>query len=76
MTSRMTFSVPDDLKRKAQRRSDVNWSGVVAKAIDEKLNALAVADRIASRSHLTEKDVEELSDMVNRAMAKKFGVKS
>lgn len=76
MTSRMTFSIPDELKKKAQRRSDVNWSGVVAKAIDEKLSALAVADRIASPSQLTEADVEELSEMVNRAMAKRLGVKS
>lgn len=76
MASRMTFSVPEELKRKARRRRDVNWSGVVTKAIDEKLNALSLADRIAAKSHLTEEDIEELAEMVDRSMAKKLGVKA
>lgn len=74
MTNRMTFSVPDDIKRKAQRRHDVNWSGVVAKAIEDRLKVLEVADRLAAKSRLTEKDVEELSKKVNKSMARRLGL--
>lgn len=73
-TARMTFSVPPHLKRRAQAHRDVNWSGVVAKALAEKLNAMELADRILRRSRLTEKDVDELSKLVDEAMAKRFGV--
>lgn len=35
---------------------------------------LELADRIAQRSDLTEEDVSELADLVDDAMAKRFGV--
>ena len=76
MASRMTFSVPEKLRKRAQRRRDVNWSGVVTKAIDEKLSALEVVDRIAAKSRLTQDDVDEMADLIDEAMAKRFGAKS
>lgn len=73
-TERMTFTVPDDVKARAQARRDVNWSAVVTKAIEEKLAALELADRLARRSKLTPDDVEEIADLVDEAMAERFGV--
>lgn len=73
-TSNMTFSIPERLKRRAQARQDVNWSAVVAQAIEERLTGLEILDRIAARTHLTEKDVDELADLVDTAMAEHFGV--
>lgn len=73
-TERMTFTVPEDLKERAQARRDVNWSAVVTKAIEEKLAALELADRIAERSDLTEDDVDEIADLVDEAMAERFGL--
>ncbi len=70
----MTFSVPERLRRKAQARADVNWSAVVAQAIEERLVGLEILDKIATRTHLSEKDVEELADLVDTAMAQHFGV--
>lgn len=75
-TERMTFSVPGPLKRKAQKRQDVNWSAVVSKAIETKLAELELADRLASKSRLTLEDVDEISQLVDEAMAKKFGAKA
>lgn len=43
--SHMTFSVPEDLKRRAQQRRDVNWSGFVATAIARRLEAMQEVDR-------------------------------
>lgn len=73
-TERMTFSVPAALKRRAQKKRGVNWSGVVAEAIEEKLAQLELMDRIAARSKLTTQDVDELADLIDTAMAKHFGL--
>ena len=74
-TDRMTFSIPKPLKKRAQKRRDVNWSAVVARAVERKLAELELADRIASRSKLTSSDVAELSDIIDAAMSKHFGAK-
>lgn len=69
----MTFSIPDRLRKRAQARKDVNWSAVVAQAIEERLNGLEVLDRITAKAHLSERDVAELADAVDDAMARHFG---
>lgn len=71
---KMTFTVPARVKKRAQRRSDVNWSAVVAKSIEQKLVSLELADRLAAKSQLTHADVDELADIVDAAMAKHFGL--
>ena len=73
-TSNMTFSIPQGLKKRAQGRSDVNWSAVVAQAIEERLNGLEILDKLTARTHLTGKDVDELASVVDSAMAEHFGV--
>ncbi len=71
---KMTFTVPARIKERAQARGDVNWSAVVAKTIEQKLASLELADRLAAKSQLTEADVDELAHLVDRAMAKHFGL--
>lgn len=73
--SNMTFSVPEDIKRRAQTRRDVNWSAVVSQTIEERLQALELMDRVLANSRLTRKDVDELSDVINTAIAKRHGIK-
>lgn len=72
-SSNMTFSIPDRIRKRAQARSDVNWSAVVAQAIQERLTGLELLDKIVSRTHLTERDAVELADVVDTAMAAHFG---
>jgi hypothetical protein len=74
-TTNMTFSIPERIKKRAQSRADVNWSAVVAQAIEERLNGLELLDAITARTHLTDKDVDELSDLVDAAMAEHFGAR-
>ena len=74
-SANMTFSIPEKLKKRAQTRSDVNWSAIVAEAIEERLNGLELLEKITARAHLTDRDVDELADVVDSAMAKHFGVK-
>lgn len=75
-TERMTFSIPDRVKKKAKKRRDINWSAVVAQAMERKLAELEIADKIAQKSRLTTEDVEELAEILDSAMAKHFGAKS
>lgn len=71
----MTFTIPEEVKRRAQTRRDVNWSAVVAQTIEERLQALELMDRVLANSRLTRKDVDELSDVINSAIAKRHGLK-
>lgn len=71
---KMTFTVPARVKKRAQHRSDVNWSAIVSKAIEERLASLELVDRLAAKSRLTEADVDEVADLVDSAMAKHFGL--
>ncbi len=72
VAERMTFTVPGKVKKRAQARRDVNWSAIVAKAIEDKLTALELADRVFATSRLTEDDVEEFAELIDQAMAKRL----
>jgi hypothetical protein len=69
---RMSFTVPAPTKRRAQARHDVNWSAVVARAIEDKLRALEVLDRIADKLDLAQVDADEVAEAIDEAVAKRF----
>ena len=68
----MTFAIPKDLHSKMKLRSDVRWSEVARRAIVERIEDLEVMDKICSKSKLTKKDVNEISEKINRSVAKRF----
>ena len=68
----MTLSIPDELSRRMKKFSEMRWSEIARKAIEQRINDLEVMKRIASKSKLTKKDVEEISKKIKRGMAKKF----
>ncbi len=68
----MTLSIPDELYRKMKNFSEVKWSEVARKAIQKKVSDLEMLDKLTSRSKLTEKDVVEISDKINKSLAKKI----
>ncbi len=63
----MTLSIPPDLHSRMKRFSEIRWSEVVRKSISEKINILETMDRIAEKSKLTQKDVDDIAKKVNRA---------
>lgn len=67
----MNFTVPASVKRRAQARRDVNWSAVVAKAIQDKLQALEVLDRFAEKANLSQRDADEIAGIIDEAMARR-----
>ena len=68
----MTLALPEELHKKMKRFSEIRWSEIARKAIEQRVDDLEVMDRIASKSKLTKKDVEEISKKIKRAAAKKF----
>lgn len=76
-TERVTFSIPAALKKKLRMKKyrGVNWSGIVAQALEDRLARLEIADRIAAGSQLTQADVDDIADKIDDAMARHFGLK-
>jgi len=68
----MTLSIPEELHGKMKCFSEIKWSEIARRAIEERINDLEVMNKIASKSKLTKKDVDEISKKIKRRMAKKF----
>ena len=68
----MTLSIPDSVYNDMKQFPDVRWSEVARRAIIDKMEMLKIVEEIASKSKLTQKDVDELSKKVNAAASKRF----
>lgn len=68
----MTLSIPKELHEKMKCMSEIRWSEIARRAIEERINDLETMNKIASKSKLTKKDVEEISKKIKRSAAKKF----
>nr|WP_241692981.1 hypothetical protein [Halomicroarcula limicola] len=56
----------DDLKARMENHPEINWSEVTRQAIQEKIEALEVMDELTGESELTENDVQEIADKINK----------
>jgi hypothetical protein len=68
----MTLSIPEELRKRMIKFSEIRWSEVARKSIEQRVNDLEVMNKIASKSKFTKKDAEELSKKINSRMAKRF----
>ncbi|MBS3092405.1 hypothetical protein J4466_03215 [Candidatus Pacearchaeota archaeon] len=71
----ITLTLPQELKEELQKHKEVNWSAVIRKALQEHLTKIRIAEAIASKSRLTQREVNEISKMINHNIAKKLGLK-
>lgn len=72
IVANITLSVPNDLHRRMKKFSEIKWSEVARKAIEKKVQDLEALDKLTSKSRLTEEDVREISDRINKRLAKKL----
>ena len=63
----ITVNVDDDLKERMESHPEINWSEVTRQAIEEKIEALEVMNELTSESDLTESDVKEIADKINKS---------
>ena len=68
----MTLSIPDELLQKMRQFREMKWSEVARQAIDQRIKDFETIDKIAQKSKLTQKDVEEFSEKIKKAAAKRF----
>lgn len=62
----ITLAIPNDLHERMRKHSEIRWSEVVRKSIEQKVQLLEVMDRIAQKSKLTKDDVDELSHKIKK----------
>ena len=68
----ITLSIPDEIHKDMRHFSEIKWSEVARKAIIEKLETLRLAENLAKKSKLTEKDVAEFSKKIKSNATKRF----
>ena len=77
----VTVTVPDEFKEDMEEHPEINWSQVARQAFERKIRDLQaverlrdfeVMDEIARESDLTEEDVEEITQKIDRGMRDEF----
>ena len=60
----ITLALPDEVQKEMKHFSEVRWSEVARKAIIDRLDSLRLAEKLAQKSKLTKKDVDEFSKKI------------
>lgn len=68
----ITVRVPEDLKSEIEKHNEINWSEVIRRSIWKYIHKLKLADQIASKSELSEEDVEEMSEELKKRIAEHY----
>ncbi len=68
----ITLSIPENVHKEMRQFSEVKWSEVARKAIISKIDTLKLAEKLAKKSKLTQKDVLAFDQKVKSAAAKRF----
>lgn len=70
----MTLAMPDEISKRMKKHPEIRWTSVARQSIERKLDELEFVEKIAQKSKLTMKDVEEISAKIKHAAAKKLGL--
>lgn len=62
----LTLAIPDDLHDRMRKRSEIRWSELIRKTISQKIDALDMLDKIANKSKLTKRDIDEIAHKINK----------
>jgi len=68
----ITLSIPNNIHKEMKHFSEVKWSEVARKAIVERIDILRLAESLAKKSKLSQRDVEEFSKKIKSNAAKRF----
>ena len=70
----ITLSIPEAVYMIMKKHREMRWSEIARKAIVEEINKLALMDKIASKSKLSMKDIEEINEKVKKGLYAKLKV--
>ncbi|MBS3150205.1 hypothetical protein J4425_00140 [Candidatus Woesearchaeota archaeon] len=68
----ITLSVPNEIKKEMDKFSEMNWSEVARQAFKDKIVKLEILKKFSSKIKLSEKDIKNLSDKINKDVSEKF----
>ena len=68
----MTLAIPEELHTIMRKHRETKWSEVARQALEKRVNDLEIMNNIASKSKLTQKDVDEISKRIKRSSASKL----
>ncbi len=66
------ISIPDKLNAEMLKHNNINWSAVACKAFEERICQIQTLRKLAAKSRLLQKDVDEFSDTINANASQKF----
>jgi hypothetical protein len=65
--------VPEELHRIMRQHPEIKWGEIARRALWDYARKLELMNRIAEKSQLTEKDVEEIASLVRAGLSKRYG---
>lgn len=68
----MTLSVPDSIHEEMKHFPEVKWSEIARQAFINKLEILKLAEKLAQKSKLNKKDIEDFSRKIKSSATKRF----
>ena len=68
----LKISLPEELKQEMEEFPDIEWQLVIRRLLKQELDRLLELKRIVSKSKLTEEDVSELAEKVDKSLSQRF----
>ena len=70
----MTLAIPDELHTIVKKHTEIKWSEIARRAMWVQAQKLILMDGLASKSKLTEKDIDELDHKIKAGLLKRFSI--
>ena len=67
----ITLSLPDDIYKMIKKHREIRWSEVVRVSLIKQVKKLELMNKIASKSKLTMKDIEEINEKIKKNLYSK-----
>ena len=68
----MTLSIPEELRKKMRQHTEFKWSDIARQAFEKKLREIELADKLLSKSKLTEEDAERIGHAIKAKIRKRL----
>ncbi len=68
----VTLAVPEDLHKIMKNHPEIKWSEVARQAMWEYARRLELLESIARKSHMTEKDAEEIGKSIKQGLVARY----
>lgn len=68
----ITLSLPESVHKVVKKHGEIRWSEIARAAISSHAAKLELMDRIAVKSKLSMKDVEEINEKVKEGLLRRY----